>query len=145
MSDDCLELKNQLCFPIYVCAREIIKAYNPHLEQLNLTYTQYLVMMVLWERKEVTAKGLGDELCLDSGTLTPLLKKLEKKGFIIRERSSKDERSLLINITEAGEKLRAAAVKVPLAMCNCVDLTKADVQQLRRILAKIKNNLSTKK
>ncbi|MDD4723043.1 MAG: MarR family transcriptional regulator [Acidaminococcaceae bacterium] len=142
MNDDCLKLKSQLCFPIYACAREIIKAYKPYLEKLNLTYTQYIVMMVLWEQKEVTVKNLGENLCLDSGTLTPLLKKLEKKGFAARKRSSKDERSLLVSITEVGEKLKAEAVKVPPAMCSCVDLTKDDVVHLRRLLAKIQNNLT---
>ncbi len=141
MNDDCLKLKSQLCFPIYACARESIKAYKPYLERLNLTYTQYIVMMVLWEQKEVTVKSLGENLCLDSGTLTPLLKKLEKKGFAARKCPSKDERSLLVSITEIGKRLKEEVVKVLPAMCSCVDLPKDDVVNLRRILAKIQNNL----
>jgi len=141
VNDDCLKLKNQLCFPIYVCSREITRAYKPYLEKLDLTYTQYIVMMVLWEQKEVTVKSLGNSLCLDSGTLTPLLKKLESKGFVKRERSIDDERSLLVSITEAGEKLKMKARKVPVAMGGCVDLSPEDVKQLRRILARILDNL----
>lgn len=141
MNYDCLKLENQLCFPVYACSREIIKAYKPYLEKMDLTYTQYIVMMVLWEQKEVTVKKMGKSLCLDSGTLTPLLKKLEQKGFVTRRRSSKDERSLLVSITKAGEKLKVKAVKVPHAMCDCVDLAQEDVEQLRRLLAKIRSNL----
>jgi len=142
VNNDCLKLKNQLCFPIYVSSREIIKAYKPYLEKLDLTYTQYIVMLVLWEQKEVTVKKLGECLCLDSGTLTPLLKKLEKKGFVTRNRSFEDERSLLVSITKEGKKLKEKAVKVPRAMCNCVDLTQEDVEQLRFLLAKLQSNLA---
>jgi len=141
VNDDCLKLKNQLCFPIYACSREITKAYKPYLEKLNLTYTQYIVMMVLWEQKEVTVKALGNSLCLDSGTLTPLLKKLESKGFAKRERSIDDERSLIVSVTKAGEKLKVKARKVPVAMGGCVDLSEDDVKQLRTILARILDNL----
>ena len=141
MSDDCLKLKNQLCFPIYACSREITRAYKPYLEKLNLTYTQYIVMMVLWEQKEVTVKSLGNSLCLDSGTLTPLLKKLENKGFAKRARAVDDERSLLVSLTNEGEKLKAKARTVPIAMGGCVDLSEEDVKQLRTILARILDNL----
>jgi DNA-binding MarR family transcriptional regulator len=141
VNDDCLKLKNQLCFPIYACSREITRAYKPYLEKLNLTYTQYIVMMVLWEQKEVTVKRLGNSLCLDSGTLTPLLKKLESKGFAKRERSIDDERSLIVSVTKAGEKLKVKARKVPVAMGGCVDLSEEDVKQLRTILARILDNL----
>ena len=141
MNDDCLKLKNQLCFPIYACSREITRAYKPYLEKLNLTYTQYLVMMVLWEQKEVTVKSLGNSLCLDSGTLTPLLKKLENKGFAKRARAVDDERSLLVSITNEGEKLKVKARTVPIAMGGCVDLSEDDVKQLRTILARILDNL----
>ncbi|MEA5091408.1 Organic hydroperoxide resistance transcriptional regulator [bioreactor metagenome] len=141
MNDDCLKLKNQLCFPIYACSREITRAYKPYLEKLNLTYTQYLVMMVLWEQKEVTVKSLGNSLCLDSGTLTPLLKKLENKGFAKRARAVDDERSLLVSLTNEGEKLKVKARTVPIAMGGCVDLSEDDVKQLRTILARILDNL----
>jgi len=141
VNDDCLKLKNQLCFPIYACSREITRAYKPYLEKLNLTYTQYIVMMVLWEQKEVTVKALGNSLCLDSGTLTPLLKKLENKGFAKRERSVDDERSLLVSLTNEGEKLKVKARKIPIAMGGCLDLSEDDVKQLRIILARILDNL----
>ena len=141
MNDDCLKLKNQLCFPIYACSREITRAYKPYLEKLNLTYTQYIVMMVLWEQKEVTVKSLGNSLCLDSGTLTPLLKKLENKGFAKRARAVDDERSLLVSLTNEGEKLKVKARTVPIAMGGCVDLSEDDVKQLRTILARILDNL----
>jgi Transcriptional regulators len=141
VNDDCLKLKNQLCFPIYACSREITRAYKPYLEKLNLTYTQYLVMMVLWEQKEVTVKSLGNSLCLDSGTLTPLLKKLENKGFAKRARAVDDERSLLVSLTNEGEKLKVKARTVPIAMGGCVDLSEDDVKQLRTILARILDNL----
>lgn len=141
MNDDCLKLENQLCFPIYACSREITRAYKPYLEKLNLTYTQYIVMMVLWEQKEVTVKALGNSLCLDSGTLTPLLKKLENKGFAKRARSVDDERSLIVSLTEEGENLKVKARTIPVAMGGCVDLSEDDVKQLRRILARILDNL----
>jgi MarR family transcriptional regulator, organic hydroperoxide resistance regulator len=141
VNDDCLKLKNQLCFPIYACSREITRAYKPYLEKLNLTYTQYIVMMVLWEQKEVTVKSLGNSLCLDSGTLTPLLKKLENKGFAKRARAVDDERSLLVSLTNEGEKLKVKARTVPIAMGGCVDLSEDDVKQLRTILARILDNL----
>ena len=102
MSDEDLKLENQLCFPLYVCAREIVNAYRPFLDELGLTYTQYIALMVLWEEKKITVKALGVKLHLDSGTLPPLLKKLESKGLIVRERSSEDERSVLASITNEG-------------------------------------------
>ncbi|MBQ7103500.1 MAG: MarR family transcriptional regulator, partial [Anaerotignum sp.] len=101
---DALKLRGQLCFPLYACAKETIRLYKPFLDELGLTYTQYITMMVLWEKKCLTVKELGKELYLDSGTLTPLLKKLEAKGYLIRERSKEDERNLFISLTEEGEK-----------------------------------------
>ena len=93
---DLLKLENQLCFPLYACSKEIIKKYKPFLDKLDLTYTQYITMLVLWEEKNINVKTLGDKLLLDSGTLTPLLKKLEEKGYIERKRSIKDERKLIV-------------------------------------------------
>ena len=113
---EALRLENQLCFPLYACSREVIKRYKPCLDKLDLTYTQYIAMMVLWERKSVTVKELGSFLYLDSGTLTPLLKKMEAKGLITRRRSGEDERSLIVRLTEKGEKLRDEAVGVPIEM-----------------------------
>ncbi|HAT02509.1 MAG TPA: MarR family transcriptional regulator, partial [Oribacterium sp.] len=111
-----LRLEKQLCFPLYACAKEVVRRYKPFLDQLDLTYTQYIVMMVMWEKKSVNVKELGESLYLDSGTLTPLLKRLEKKGLITRERSKSDERALDVNITEEGEKMRDLAVSVPREM-----------------------------
>ena len=103
---DSLKLENQLCFPLYAASREVIKRYYPYLEAIDLTYTQYIAMMVFWEVKEITVKELGQKLFLDSGTLTPLLKCLESKGLITRSGSSEDERVVIARITEEGEKLK---------------------------------------
>lgn len=134
---DCLKLENQLCFPLYACAKEIVRRYKPFLDELELTYTQYIAMMVLWEKKELNVKELGEFLYLDSGTLTPLLKKLESKGYLVRERSKADERNLLITITKAGEQLRERAVTVPEKVGRCVDLTPEEAAQLYQLLYKL--------
>ena len=131
-----LRLEKQLCFPLYACAKEVVRRYKPFLDQLDLTYTQYIVMMVMWEKKSVNVKELGESLYLDSGTLTPLLKRLEKKGLITRERSKSDERALDVNITEEGEKMRDLAVSVPREMGGCIRLTKEEVETLYRLLYK---------
>jgi DNA-binding MarR family transcriptional regulator len=136
-----LKLDNQLCFPLYACAREITKLYTPHLEPLNLTYTQYITMMVLWEKKCVNVKSLGESLYLDSGTLTPVLKKLESKGYITRMRSSEDERNLVVTITAEGEALRDKAIEVPAAIGSCVKLTREEAEILYNILHKIMQNI----
>lgn len=134
---DCLKLENQLCFPLYACSKEIVRRYKPYLDELELTYTQYIVMMVLWEKQEINVKELGGYLYLDSGTLTPVLKKLETKGFITRERSREDERNLVVSITEGGKKLRDKAVEVPMKMKSCVDLEPKEAQQMYQLLYKI--------
>ena len=131
---DRLRLENQLCFPLYACSREIIKQYKPFLDELDLTYTQYITMMVLWERTSLTAKELGEALFLDSGTLTPLLKKLEAKGYLTRKRSAEDERSLIVTVTDAGLALRDRAVRIPEAMAACSPLTPEEGEALYRIL-----------
>ena len=117
-----LKLENQLCFPLYACSKEIIKLYKPFLDNLDLTYTQYIAMMVLWEYKKITAHELGEKLYLDSGTLTPMLKKLEAKGYIERSRSKVDERNLDIKITDLGMKLREKAITVPQELGKCIPL-----------------------
>ena len=140
MSDamyDRLRLENQLCFPLYACSREIIKQYKPFLDQIDLTYTQYSTMMVLWERTSLTAKELGEALFLDSGTLTPLLKKLEGKGYLTRKRSAEDERSLIVTVTDAGLALRDRAVRIPEAMAACSPLTPEEGEALYRILYRL--------
>lgn len=132
-----LKLENQLCFPLYACSREIVKRYKPFLDQIDLTYTQYIAMMVLWEQKTVNVKALGEYLYLDSGTLTPLLKKLEAKGFVTRMRSEKDERNLVVAITDEGEKLKEKAAEIPLQIAECINLSAEEGMQLYNILYKI--------
>ena len=132
-----LKLDNQLCFPLYACAKEVVKRYKPYLDKLDLTYTQYITMMVMWEKKCVNVKELGESLFLDSGTLTPLLKKLEAKGYIKRERSKSDERNLLVSITEKGEALKDDAIEVPYKMVQCVNLTQEEGKELYRLLHKL--------
>ena len=134
---DALKIENQLCFPLYACSREIIKQYKPFLDELDLTYTQYITMMVLWEKHTVTVKSLGDCLFLDSGTLTPLLKKLEAKGLVTRKRSETDERNLIVTITPAGERLKELAVSIPAQMAQCSNLEPDEAAALYRILYKM--------
>ena len=131
---DALKLSKQLCFPLYACSREMIKLYKPYLDELGLTYTQYITMMVLWEHKAMTVKALGQELYLDSGTLTPLLKKLEEKGLVTRRRSDLDERNLIVTITELGESMRDQALHIPAEMTKCINLPKEDIRDLYRML-----------
>ncbi len=133
---DSLRLENQLCFPLYACAKEVTRRYKPFLERFDLTYTQYIVMMVLWERKHVNVKELGRCLYLDSGTLTPLLKRLEAKGLIRRERSHQDERELEVNITPEGEKMQEKAVEIPKQMGGCIRLTPEEASTLYKLLYK---------
>ena len=134
---DVLKIQNQLCFPLYACAREVVKRYTPFLDEIDLTYTQYIVMMVLWEKRSVTVKELGNILFLDSGTLTPLLKKLEAKNFISRKRSETDERNLIVTITPEGEALREKAVEIPEKMSQCVALEPEEAMTLYQILYKL--------
>ena len=131
---ECLKLSKQLCFPLYACSREMIKLYKPFLDELGLTYTQYITLMVLWEHKAMTVKALGQELYLDSGTLTPLLKKLEEKGLVTRRRSDLDERNLIVTITELGEAMRDQALHIPAEMTKCINLPKEDIRDLYRML-----------
>lgn len=136
---DCLKLENQLCFPMYACSKEIVRRYNPFLEELNLTYTQYIVMMVLWEIQEINVKALGEKLYLDSGTLTPLLKKLESKNYITRQRNKDDERNLVVKITKIGMNLRKKAQNVPVEVSKCVCLEPKEAENLYKTLYKILN------
>ena len=134
---DSLKLENQLCFPLYAASREIIKQYKPFLDEIDLTYTQYIAMMLLWEKKCMTVKEMGEYLYLDSGTLTPLLKKLESKGLLTRVRSTVDERNLNVTITQAGEALKERAVEVPAQMAKCSRLDPQEAMTLYRILYKM--------
>ena len=140
--EDLLKLENQLCFPLYACSKEIIKKYKPFLEKLDLTYTQYLTMMVLWEEKEINVKSLGKRLFLDSGTLTPLLKKLEDKGYIKRSRLDTDERNLMITLTKDGETLKKLANDIPLKVGKCVNLNEKEAIELYKLLYKILININ---
>lgn len=134
---DALKLENQLCFPLYACSKEIVKKYKPFLDEIDLTYTQYIAMMVLWEHKEMNVKELGSYLFLDSGTLTPVLKKLEQKGYITRERTLKDERVLHVAITPEGEQLKEKAVEIPQKMSCCLCIEPEEALQLYQILHKV--------
>ena len=129
-----LRLENQLCFPLYACAKEVTRRYKPFLDPLGLTYTQYITMMVLWEKKEVRVKDLGEVLYLDSGTLTPLLKRLEQKGLITRSRYQDDERALCVQITDLGETLQEKAKSVPEEMRACLPLSAKEMQVLKKLL-----------
>ena len=133
---DALKLENQVCFPLYACARETIKLYKPFLDELNLTYTQYITLLVLWEQKQLTVKELGTRLYLDSGTLTPLLKKLEEKGLVNRRRSTADERNLIVSITDRGMALRDQALHIPQEMAKCLVLTQEETVTLYHLLYK---------
>ncbi|MBQ7504889.1 MAG: MarR family transcriptional regulator [Ruminococcus sp.] len=137
-----LKLKNQLCFPLYACAKEMSRRYKPYLDKLDLTYTQYIAMMVIWEKKQINVRDLGEQLYLDSGTLTPLLKKLESKGYITRERSKEDERSLNISISEKGEKLKEKAVIVPQRVGSCISLEPDKAIALYKTLYELLDNLT---
>lgn len=134
---DGLKLEYQICFPLYASAREVVKKYRPYLDEIDLTYTQYIAMMVFWEKGKCGAKELGEKLYLDSGTLTPVLKSLEKKGLVKRVRSTDDERLLLIEITEEGEKLKDRAAEIPAKVAACVNLNPEESIKLHEILYKI--------
>lgn len=137
MNYDALKLENQLCFPLYACSRKVVKEYKPFLDEIDLTYTQYIVMMVLWEKKSMNVKNLGESLYLDSGTLTPLLKKLESNGFISRTRSAEDERNLIVAITHKGEELKDKAIEIPLKLASCLNLSLEETKVLYSLLYKM--------
>ena len=134
---DCLLLKNQLCFPLYAASREILRKYTPVLKELDLTYTQYIVMMVLWEEKEVNEKFLCEALYLKSNTMAPLLKKLEAKGYIEKSKNSHDERNLVITLTEEGEALQDKALCVPETIAQEFHLTQEEARSLYQVLYKM--------
>lgn len=138
---DALKLRQQICFPLYACSKEIIRRYTPLLEPLGLTYTQYIAMMVFWEHKSLSVSELGKRLYLDSGTLTPMLKKMEKNGWIRRERSEKDERKVVATITPEGELLKEKANEIPLKMMSCTDMDNTDAMQLYSLLYKFLDSM----
>ncbi|MCR5476937.1 MAG: MarR family transcriptional regulator [Lachnospiraceae bacterium] len=130
-----LKLGNQICFPLYACARRIVNRYTPFLKPLGLTYTQYIVFMVLWEEEQVTVGELGKRLHLDAGTLTPLLKNLEKNGYITRARSKEDERVTQITLTKKGDALKEDCKDIPYKLSSgCTPLSPQDAAELYRLL-----------
>lgn len=135
--NESLKIENQLCFPLYVCSKEIIRKYKPLLDSIDLTYTQYITMMVLWEKKECNVKELGEVLFLDSGTLTPLLKKLEQKGLISRNKNTNDERNLIVSLTNKGIKLQDKAIEIPNNIKECIKLSKEESILLYKILYRL--------
>lgn len=135
--DQTARLDQQVCFPLYAASREIIKLYKPYLDEMNLTYTQYLAMLVLWEQHSINVKELGSKLYLDSGTLSSVLKKLEDKGFVTRTRSRADERNLVLEITPEGAALQAQAVDIPAKVAQQVSLNSKESEQLYTLLYKL--------
>ena len=134
---ECLRLENQLCFPLYASSREILKKYTPLLKELDITYTQYIALMVLWECKEVSIKDLCKKLYLDTGTLSPMLKSMEKRNLLKRSRKADDERVVTVKITDEGIALREKAVSIPQKVGACLPLEKEEAETLYRLLYKI--------
>ena len=134
---EALKLENQLCFPLYACARQIVNRYTPYLKPMGITYTQYIVLMVLWETDGITVGEIGKRLILDNGTLTPLLKKLESQGIVTRSRSSEDERVVIISLTHKGWELREQAKEIPPKVGSCVRLEPDEAAALYSILYKL--------
>ena len=135
--NEALKLKNQLCFPLYAAARRVTGMYTPLLKPLGLTYTQYIVFMVLWEEDHLPVSEIGDRLLLDSGTLTPMLKKMEANGYLTRTRSKQDERNVIVSLTEKGKDMKQKAAFVPLQASQCVRLSPEEGETLRRLLGRI--------
>ena len=140
---DMQKLENQMCFPLYAASKEVIRRYKPFLDPLDLTYTQYITLMVLWDEQCMSVKALGERLYLDSGTMTPVLKKLEAKHFIRRSRAAQDERSVEITLTADGMALKEKAAQVPWHMQGCVHLTPEERIQLQHLLGKLLNGLTS--
>ena len=136
-----LKLENQLCFPLYAAAKEVVRQYRPILSNIGLTYTQYIVMMVLWQEQQINIKMLGEKVYLDSGTLTPLLKKMEQQKLLTRKRSSDDERQVIVSVTAKGEALKQEALRIPEQMQGCIDLDPGEMQTLYVLLYKVLGGL----
>ena len=139
---EAMKLENQLCFPLYAAARQVVNMYTPVLKPLGLTYTQYLVFLVLWEKDGIPVGEICERLMLDNGTLSPLLKKMEKAGYIVRERSKEDDRVVVITLTKEGRALQKKAKDVPLQVGNCVALPMEKAHELYGLLYDL---LSSKK
>ncbi|MDL2324195.1 MarR family transcriptional regulator [Ruminococcaceae bacterium OttesenSCG-928-A16] len=137
-----LKLENQLCFPLYAAAKEVVRLYTPYLDEIGLTYTQYIAMMLVWEKKEIVVKDLAQRLFLDTGTLTPLLKKLEAKGVVSLTRAPKDKRSVVVALTPQGQALRNKAAAIPAQVGQCLPLKPQEAQQLYTTLYKLLGKLT---
>lgn len=140
---DSLKLQNQVCFPLYACSKELVRQYGPYLKELDLTYTQYIVMMVLWEKEQVSSRDLAEYLHLDYGTLTPVLKRLDQTGYITRERSREDERLLTITLTDEGRALKEKAVSIPVCISECMGLTREEFETLYVLTYKALGNMES--
>jgi len=138
---DALKLENQVCFPLYACSKELVRQYGPYLKKLNLTYTQYIVMMVLWEKEKVSSRDLAEALHLDYGTLTPVLKRLDQAGYLNRERSAEDERLLTLSITKEGKDLKKKAITIPPCIAACMGLTREEFGMLYVLTRKALSNM----
>ena len=141
---DALKLTNQVCFPLYACSKELVRQYGPYLKELDLTYTQYIVMMVLWERETVSSRELAECLHLDYGTLTPVLKRLDQTGYLTRGRSSEDERLLVISLTDEGRELKKKAAEIPACIAGCMGLTAEEFKTLYTLTYKALNNMESR-
>lgn len=135
--DEALKLDNQLCFPLYAAARRVVSLYTPYLKELHITYTQYIVFLVLWERDGIPVGELGRRLYLDNGTLTPLLKKLEAQGYIVRSRDAADERVVTVTLTDSGRALKEQAAHIPLRIGSCIGLSERDALELYTLLYRL--------
>ncbi len=142
---EAMKLENQLCFPLYAAARNVTGLYTPWLKPLGLTYTQYIVLLVLWEKDGISVTEIGERLKLDNGTLSPLLKKLEQAGYLSRQRSHEDERVVTIRLTEAGKDLQEKAKDVPLKVAGCIDLPPEKARTLYALLHELMDNQKNKK
>ena len=142
-ASDPLLLENQLCCPLYACSRRIVNLYTPYFQPLGITYTQYIVFLVLWEKDGVSVRELGERLYLDSGTLTPLLKKMEEAGFVTRRRSTDDGRVVRIWLTDRGRALRAEVEQIPLRLGGCLPLTAEEAKVLHGLLYRLLENTET--
>lgn len=140
--DAALRLENQLCFPLYAAARQVVSLYTPYLRELGLTYTQYIVFLVLWEQDGITVGELGRKLYLDNGTLTPLLKKLEVQGYLTRSRTADDERVVLISLTDSGRALKTAAREIPIKVGSCFSMSEQDATRLYALLYQLLGEVS---
>lgn len=139
---DTLKLENQFCFPLYACSNELVKAYKPYLDELNLTYTQYLTMIVMWEHEKLRVIDISRYLYLNSSTLTPLLKRLEEKGYLKRQRSAQDKRDLIVTLTDSGKILKERAVSVSQRLGACVEFEAQKIQVLYTLLYEVLDKLA---